>query len=226
MSAAKSGVGSYVIDAGRLPAAAQAWVRCVRATPAGGRDRSLAIYDRLSRVTFGHRSLSFCANWTYVPLRERRRLLREVDDLHREGVPWPHMQMGRWDATLGDYAFEPFLPRVDPEERRSPTRRPDHLPYCVYWTGAYWAPAHTPRRRREAGYVGLLMCWPPPLPAAGTYLLSGTRARFAYRICETERFARPRTARRYTCRLWCLRTDPRAVPRDAIIHPFYWHARR
>lgn len=178
------------------------------------------IFARLHRVVFGHRSLSFVRDWKYVPVRERRRLLREVDDLHREGAPWPRMPFGRGGAS------EPWKPRVAHDELLPRTQRPDNLPYCVTWSGAYWRPCCTAKERQQAGYVGLMMCWPPPIPQCGTFIVSGERARFAYRVVEVARFSRPRTAKRYTCRLWCVRLDPRDIPHAATVHRFYWHPRK
>lgn len=178
------------------------------------------IYDRLSKVMFGHRSLSFVNDWKYVPLRERRRLLREVDDLHRTGSPWPKM----WDGK--DRWFW-FTPRVEPEESRRPTSRPDHLPYCLEWSGAYWRPINKVKQRRVAGYLPLPMTWPPPLPKAGSYLVNRSgRGRLAYRICEVERFDKPRGQHRFTCRLWCERLLLDDIPKGAKVHRFYWHSRR
>lgn len=169
---------------------------------------------------FGHRNLDFVNNWKYVPVKERRKILREVDDLHRKGAPWPKMPFGRGGALV------PFTPLVMPEEMRKPTPRPDHLPYCVYWSGAYWRPCRSTKERTDGGYVGLMMCWPPPVPKTGNYILSGDRARYAYRIAEVERFEKPRTAKRYTFRLWCERVAPECVPESAVLHPFYWHPRK
>jgi len=183
-------------------------------------DRRVAIFDRLMIVTFGHRSVSFVKDWKYVPIRRRRALLRKVDELHRAGYPWPTMPMGPRDSLI------PFIPRVEPEECRPPSPRPDHLPYCLQWTGAYWAPCQTLTDRKAAGYVPLLMCWPPPLPSAGAYLLSGDRARFAYRVAEVERFDAPRGTKRWTCRLWCQRVDPLTLPATANVLSFYWHPRK
>lgn len=44
-------------------------------------DRRMAIFDRLMIVSFGHRSVSFVNGWEYVPVRRRRTLLKEIDDL-------------------------------------------------------------------------------------------------------------------------------------------------
>lgn len=216
----------YVIDVARMPQAAQVWVREIRSTPENDQARYMQIFERLNAVVFGRGRFPWCEGDKKLPLKQRRAFLREVDDLHRSGTAWPHLRMGRWDAQLGDYAYVPFLPRVDRSEARRPSKRPDHLPYCVFWTGAYWAPADSAKCRREAGYAPLMMCWPPPLPSAGQYICSGPRARFAYRIAEVERFSPPRTVKRYTCRLWCVRVDPKHVPKGVDILPFYWHPRK
>lgn len=78
---------------------------------------------------------------------------------------------------------------------------------------------------RRQGFVGLMMCWPKPLPREGDYLSSGARARFNYRIVHVERFEQPRTVKRFTCRLWCERVAPDDVPSSARKLAFYWHKR-
>jgi hypothetical protein len=83
-----------------------------------------------------------------------------------------------------------------------------------------------PKDLREAGYLPLQMTWPKPLPKAGTYLRTRGRARFAYRICEVERYDAPRGQYRFTCRLWCVRVLPEDVPVDALVHSFYWNPRK
>lgn len=178
------------------------------------------IWSRLSAVIFGRpdRFLRM-KNRIILSLGARKRLHREVDRLHRKGEPWPYWPAGRGGAMV------PFTTRVDVPEIVAPTARPDHLPYCVRWTGAYWAPCGTPKQRRDAGYVALMMCWPGALPEAGTYLSTGARARFVYRIAEVEAFRPPRGSKRYTCRLWCDRLAPDAVPKTAAVASFYWHPR-
>jgi hypothetical protein len=149
-----------------------------------------------------------------------RQMCAAIDELHRDGVRWPI-----WEPDVcgpGNMSGKVLYIRAPITRKQSP--RPS-VSYCTFWNGAFWVPCDTPKRRKEAGYVGLLMCWPPPLPKPGDYICSGARARFAYRIVEVERFAKPRTAKRYTCRLWCDRIDPADIPNGAQLHSFYWHKR-
>lgn len=146
---------------------------------------------------------------------ERRRLASLIDRLAGDGTPWPNL------GPVVDH--KPLLPR-DRTVGRAQTRRPVRG-YCVRWNGSFWAPCFSQAERRAAGHVGLIMCWPPPIPKTGEYIVSGNRARFAYRVAEVERFRPPRGTKRYTCRLWCERVDPEIVPRRARVHAFYWHPR-
>jgi hypothetical protein len=116
-----------------------------------------------------------------------------------------------------------FTPAPLGQTRRRTTRPERGV--TLRWDGMLWVPCRSLRERREAGYVALPMCWPPSLPKPGTFLLSGEHARFAYRVCEVERFSPPRGAKRYTCRLWCDRVDPQRIPKGATVLPFYWHPR-
>jgi hypothetical protein len=102
-------------------------------------------------------------------------------------------------------------------------------PYCVAWSGAYWWPCRDVKERRQAGYLALMMCWPAPLPKAGEYITNQSgRGRFIYEINEVEKFTPPRTAKRYTCRLWVRRyLIGEILPIDnPTIHRFYWHPRK
>jgi hypothetical protein len=172
--------------------------------------------------------IDYRTRWDDAPRKsvsERRRIAAKIDRLHREGAAWPYLDMGygaqsRYDmiplraascAVRG--ATRPRSPRIE-------------RGYCVRWNGAFWSPCHGVKERREAGFLPLLMCWPPPLPKAGDYVLSGDRARFGYRIMEVEPFHPPRSAKRYTCRLWCERVVPATIPKRATVHTFYWHKRK
>jgi hypothetical protein len=151
---------------------------------------------------------------------QRRELARMIDYLHHRGARWPMMPKRPGQP---DTEWWPLTPAVRGATRPQSPRI--ERGYCVRWTGAFWAPCSGVKERRAAGYLPLMMCWPPPLPKFGEYLSSGPRARFIYRIAEVERFRPPRTAKRLTCRLWCERVLPEDVPRRAVHHAFYWHAR-
>ncbi|MGD0053271.1 MAG: hypothetical protein ABSD03_15820 [Vulcanimicrobiaceae bacterium] len=153
-----------------------------------------------------------------LALKREREMCARIDQLHRDGAPWP-----RW-ASYSSSRMNDRPVNVRHRVRRKPSPRPERG-YCVRWTGGYWIPCFTGRERREAGYVGLPMCWPPPVQEVGAYIWSGERARFVYRICEVERVEKPRSAKRYTCRLWCDRVLPEDVPADAVRLTFYWHPR-
>lgn len=155
--------------------------------------------------------------------RERLRLAKRVDDLHAMGGWWP--RMGKHSPGDPDtFVFCPNVTYITDQRRESPDR--PERGYCVWWTGMFWAPCGTPKRRREHGYVPMSMCWPPPKPKAGHYISSGARAKFIYRICEVEPFKPPRGAKKFTCRLWCERVLPEDVPAGIVHHTFYWHPRK
>ncbi|HZT13642.1 MAG TPA: hypothetical protein VFA29_12595, partial [Candidatus Baltobacteraceae bacterium] len=116
-----------------LSASARVFVRQARATPEGQDPRSHEIFQRLHACMFGRGNFPFCKGDKTLPLRERRKMLREVDDLHRSGVAWPHWRVGPYDDAIDDFGLVPFIVRVDPDECRKPSKRPDHLPYCVEW---------------------------------------------------------------------------------------------
>lgn len=151
--------------------------------------------------------------------RDRIELARKIEDLFRRGAHWPKMRGGRDDGS-DDFYFTPSALG----QTRPRTERPRNG-YCLRWNGMLWEPCRTLKERREAGFLPLMMCWPPPVPKSGDYLSSGERARFIYRIVEVERFRPPRGEKKYTCRLWCERVLPEDVPRNATMHTFYWHPR-
>lgn len=151
--------------------------------------------------------------------RERVELARKIEDLFRRGAPWPWMPGMRSDDSDGFW----FTPSSCGQTRPR-TERPRN-DWCLRWNGLFWAPCRTVKERRESGYVPLLMCWPPPRPRPGEFIVSGERARFAYRVAEVERFDPPRGVKRWTCRLWCERVDPLLVPKSAVSHRFHWHPR-
>ena len=164
----------------------------------------------------GHRSSA------ELSLRERRRLAARIDRMHAQGEAWPFLPR---EPDLPSTAWLPLVPRVHDDERRAPSPRPDHLPYCIRWTGAFWAPCSSLKQRRDAGYLPFMMVWSGDLPRASEYLTSGPRARFAYRVAEVERFSTPRGRKGYTCRIWCNRVDPQSLPRGAVVREFFWHPR-
>jgi hypothetical protein len=192
------------------------WTKCPRR-----RERGPATGRRLFMVLLALADFSGARDdrSTHI-LTEQRELARKIDDLHRRGASWPMLPTHPGSADTGWYPFTPAARGVSRPRSRRPERG-----YCVRWTGAFWAPCMGVKGRREAGYIGLMMCWPPPIPKTGAYLSSGPRARFWYRVCEVERFRPPRGAKRFTCRLWCERVDPMLVPKRATIVPFYWHPR-
>lgn len=189
-------------------------------------ERLMAIVDsHINHRRRGEPKLSWKIDRSKIlPVRARRRLLREVDELHRNGQRWPRLWNGFGKDANACFVWSP---RIDPDEERRATKRPDNLPYCLTWYRAFWMPCRNVKERREAGYLPLQMCWPAPLPKAGSYLVNRSgRGRLAYRICEVERFDPPRGQHRYTCRLWCQRLLPGDIPKGAEIHRFYWHKRR
>jgi hypothetical protein len=146
----------------------------------------------------------------------RREMAVEIDALVAAGTPWPWMGHG-WGW---------FRVRADRGQGERPQTERPQTGYCVRWNGSWWEICGGVKERRDAGYVPLMMCWPGKLPQAGSYLTSGPRARFVYQIAEVEKFKPPRTAKRYTCRLWCQRVLHEDVPKEAHVHDFRWHPRK
>jgi hypothetical protein len=152
----------------------------------------------------------------------RRQIAVEIDSLVAANTPWPWMG--------DDWGW--FRVKANRGQGERPQSERPRTSYCVRWNGSWWEICRGVRERREAGYVPLMMCWSAPLPRAGDYLSSGSRARFAYAIAEVEEFEPPRTTQRYTCRLWCRRIlaedlpNADALPAGATLHAFAWHKQK